>query len=158
MIGGRKMMRDHSTDSIRSSESNNKKVAFAEDGINEKASSLLHAPPTTSTSANPAIVESMRNLGNSLNPMNRISGMTFPRAFGRPTSSAAAKSIPDGGVADLTTVSNLNTLSNCAGLTQSRHFQISPHHYHPKRFQKSHPQSSVSWSCRIQVNCELMKF
>jgi hypothetical protein len=105
MIGGRKMVRDHSTDSVRSAGSSNKKVAFAEEG-NEKAPSPLHAPPTpSSTPSNPAIVESMRNLGNSLNPMNRIAGMTFPRGFGRPTPPPAAKPIPDGGVAELTAVS-----------------------------------------------------
>ena len=102
MIGGRKMMRDHSTDSVRSSGSSNKKVAFVEESSNEKAPSSLQAPPTPLTSANPAIVESMRNLGNSLNPMNKFAGMTFPRGFGRPT--LAAKPFTDGGVAELTTV------------------------------------------------------
>jgi hypothetical protein len=107
MIGGRKMMRDHSTDSVRSAGSGSKKVAFAEEGSNEKVPSPLHAPPAASASANPAIVESMRNLGNSLNPMNRIAGMTFPRAFGRPTPPPTAKPIPDGGVTELTAVSYL---------------------------------------------------
>jgi hypothetical protein len=107
MIGGRKMMRDHSTDSVRSAGSGSKKVAFAEEGSNEKVPSPLHAPPAASAAANPAIVESMRNLGNSLNPMNRIAGMTFPRAFGRPTPPPTAKPIPDGGVTELTAVSYL---------------------------------------------------
>ena len=106
MIGGRKMVRDHSADSVRSSGSSSKKVAFAEEG-NEKSPSPLHAAPTPSTLTNPAIVESMRNLGNSLNPMNRIAGMTFPRGFGRPTPPPTSKPIPDGGVAELTTVSLL---------------------------------------------------
>ena len=110
MIGGRKLARDRSTDSIRSSGSN-KKVAFAEEG-GEKAPSPLHNTASTPTSSvNPAIVESMRNLGNSLNPMNRIAGMGMMRGFGRatpPTSTPVpGKAIPDGGVADLTTVSQL---------------------------------------------------
>jgi hypothetical protein len=107
MISGRKLVRDRSTDSIRSAGSN-KKVAFAEEG-GEKAPSPLHNPASTPTSSvNPAIVESMRNLGNSLNPMNRIAGMGMMRGFGRatpPTSvPAATKPVPDGGVTDLTTV------------------------------------------------------
>jgi hypothetical protein len=106
MIGGRGLARDRSTDSIRSSGSNNKKVAFQEGG--EKSPSPLHNP-TPAPSANPAIVESMRNLGNSLNPMNRIAGMGMMRGFGRttPTSTQVTPKlpIPDGGVADLTTVS-----------------------------------------------------
>ena len=105
MIGGRKMLRDHSTDSVRSSGSSSKKVAFAEESNNEKAASPTHASPTPTTLANPAIVESMRSLGNSLNPMNKFAGMTFSRGFGRPTPPPAAKPNPDGGVAELTTVS-----------------------------------------------------
>lgn len=133
MIGGRKMVRDHSTDSARSAGSGSKKVAFAEEGNNEKAPSPLHAPPTPSTSANPAIVESMRNLGNSLNPMNRIAGMTFPRGFGRPTPPPVVKPIPDAGVQELTTVSiSLPLLVSIFSVTylSSRHSQTSLHRYH----------------------------
>ncbi|KUJ19831.1 uncharacterized protein LY89DRAFT_682670 [Mollisia scopiformis] len=108
MISGRKIVRDRSTDSIRSSGSGGKKVAFAEEG--EKAPSPLHnAAPAPSPSGTPALVDSMRNLGNSLNPMARISGMGMMRGFGRttPTSPvppppAPSKGIPDGGVAELT--------------------------------------------------------
>jgi hypothetical protein len=103
MIGGRKLARDRSADSSRSA-SSSKKVTFTEEG--EKAPSPLHN--SAPVSANPAIVESMRNLGNSLNPMSRIAGMGMMRGFGRsPTTAApppATKAIPDGGVADLATV------------------------------------------------------
>ena len=104
LISGRKTTRDRSTDSTRSA-SSSKKVAFAEEGAEKPAPSPLHAPASP---ANPPIVESMRNLGNSLNPMNRFPGMGL-RAFGRspatPTPAAAtSKPIPDGGVADLTSV------------------------------------------------------
>ncbi|KAG4425222.1 hypothetical protein IFR04_001589 [Cadophora malorum] len=115
IIGGRKLARDRSTDSVRSASTtgSNKKVAFAEEGAG-KAPSPLHnsapAPAASSAPANPAIVESMRNLGNSLNPMNRIAGMGMMRGFGRttpvsttPTTPNPGKSIPDGGIADLTT-------------------------------------------------------
>jgi hypothetical protein len=118
MVGGRKMVRDGSTDSVRSAASSNKKVAFAEEG--EKASP---AP----TSGNPAIVESMRNLGNSLNPMTRIAGMGFARGFGRPAPPPPppAKPVPDGGVAELTTVSYLEAslrvvTDKISGLPRSR--------------------------------------
>lgn len=99
MIGGRGMTRDRSTDSVRSSGSNSRKEA------EKLAPSPLH-PLTPVSGGNPAIVESMRNLGNSLNPMNKFAGMGFPAAFGRraPTSTPAVKSDSDGGVQDLTTV------------------------------------------------------
>lgn len=113
LIGGRKMVRDGSTDSARSAGSSIKKVAFAEE--TEKPLPSPTHPPTPS--GNPAIVESMRNLGNSLNPMTRIAGMGFARGFGRPvapTPPQATKSIPDGGVADLTTVGYLQPYSPSA--------------------------------------------
>jgi hypothetical protein len=101
MIGGRKPVRDRSVDSMQSAGSG-KKVAFAEESSEKSASSRSNVAPAP---ANPAIVESMRNLGNSLNPMNRIAGMGMMRGFGRTTPSptpATSKSIPDGGVAELT--------------------------------------------------------
>ncbi|TAQ86659.1 hypothetical protein B7494_g5008 [Chlorociboria aeruginascens] len=102
LIGGLKMSRDRSTDSTRSAGSSHKKVAFVEEG--ERGPSPLNTnispqPPST----NPAIVESMRNLGNSLNPINRFAGGMM-RGFGRVVASPSpTKSIPDGGVADLAT-------------------------------------------------------
>jgi hypothetical protein len=102
IIGGRRPARDHSADSVRSS-SSGKKVGFAEVG-KEKEKSTSPLNTTTQTSANPALVESMRNLGSTLNPMARIAGMGMMRGFGR-SSAPAAKPIPDGGIADLTTVS-----------------------------------------------------
>ncbi|RKF77416.1 putative vps9 domain protein [Golovinomyces cichoracearum] len=88
MIGGRKTPRDKSSDS-------NKRVSFAEDSNGGKNNSPLQ----NLSSANPALVESMRNLGNSLNPMNRISGIGMMRAFGRSTPpatpTATSTSVPD---------------------------------------------------------------
>lgn len=105
MIGGRKMARDGSVDSSRSA-SSSKKVSFTPERA-EKAPSPLHKPPPSPTApTNPAIVESMRNLGNSLNPMTRIAGMGMMRGFGRAAPApppATTKPIPDLGVAELST-------------------------------------------------------
>lgn len=101
LIGGRRPARDHSADSVRSS-SSGKKVAFAED-MKEKSASPLSAAALTAASP----LESMRNLGNTFNPMSRIAGMGMMRGFGRsaaPAPAAIPKSVPDGGIADLTTV------------------------------------------------------
>lgn len=108
LVGGKRASRDRSTDSTRSarSASSSKKVAFAEENKGETTS----ATPSPGAS-NPALVESMRNLGNSLNPMNRFAGMSMMRGFGRtattPTSTPPPKDATgraaDGG--DLTTVS-----------------------------------------------------
>ncbi|PBP24164.1 VPS9 domain protein [Diplocarpon rosae] len=116
IIVGRKLARDRSTDSVRSASTtgSSKKVAFAPEGA-DKSPSPLHnsaAPtsaPTSASSGNPALVDSMRNFGNSLNPINRIAGMGMMRGFGRsipaattPNSSGPSKTISDGGVAELT--------------------------------------------------------
>ncbi|KAF7955392.1 uncharacterized protein EAE97_000651 [Botrytis byssoidea] len=101
-IGGRKMTRERSADSNRSGGSSSKRVAFVQEENGEKGTPSPQAP-----AGNPAIVESMRNLGNSLNPMNRIAGMGMMRGFGRvttPTTPTPTRStVPDGGTAELTT-------------------------------------------------------
>ncbi|PON27324.1 hypothetical protein TGAM01_v203705 [Trichoderma gamsii] len=85
IIGGR---RDHSTDSARSgrsgrSASSSKKVLFLDD---HKAG----AASTTPAPQSPAMLEQMRNLSNSFNPMARFSGISLVRGFGRNTSTPAA--------------------------------------------------------------------
>lgn len=92
LIGGRRAPRDRSADSARSAQSagsSSKKVIFADDN---KEKTPVGAAATGSAS-NPALVDQMRNLGNSLNPMNRLASMSMIRGFGRttPTSTPAAK-------------------------------------------------------------------
>ncbi|KAK2679845.1 hypothetical protein RAB80_005026 [Fusarium oxysporum f. sp. vasinfectum] len=80
LIGGR---RDRSADSTRSgrSASSSKKVLFASD-----------EPKTASQipGQNPAVLDQMRNLGNSFNPMARLPSISMIRGFGRNTPSAPA--------------------------------------------------------------------
>ncbi|KAF5026048.1 hypothetical protein F66182_1840 [Fusarium sp. NRRL 66182] len=86
LIGGR---RDRSTDSTRSgrSASSSKKVLFASD-----------EPKTTSQSPgqNPAVLDQMRNLGNTFNPMARLPSISMIRGFGRntPSTPASTPTIP----------------------------------------------------------------
>ncbi|KAI0455494.1 hypothetical protein F5B21DRAFT_471554 [Xylaria acuta] len=91
LVAGKRAVRDHSTDSIRSgrSTSSSKKVVFAEES-REKASPLIQTPP----SSNPALVESMRNLGSSLNPISRLSSMGMMRGFGR-TAATSTPPVPN---------------------------------------------------------------
>ncbi|KAI1173746.1 hypothetical protein F4777DRAFT_556614 [Nemania sp. FL0916] len=81
LVVGKAAVRDHSTDSIRSgrSTSSSKKAALVENS-REKASL---GQTTPAASSNPALVESMRNLGSSLNPISRLSGISMMRGFGR---------------------------------------------------------------------------
>ena len=77
VIGGRKpaTLRERSVDSAKSSGSG-KRVAFVAAG----SSSNLAAPPQTISGAQSNALESVRNLGNSLNPLNHI-GAAFGGGF-----------------------------------------------------------------------------
>lgn len=109
LVGGMKASRDRSVDSTQSARSASSLKRIAEENKDRSANT---ATPPLPTSSNPALVESMRSLGNSLNPMNRFSGMSMMRGFGRtatlPTPPAAKDAVPkaaDGG--DLATVRTL---------------------------------------------------
>jgi hypothetical protein len=96
--------RDASVDSARSgrSVSSSRKAPASEDP----------KPATTpGSSPNPAMLEQMRTLSNSFNPMARLSNISMIRGFGRNTSNPPTPAVPkeaakpaDGG--DLATVSN----------------------------------------------------
>ncbi|KAK8026949.1 VPS9 domain-containingprotein [Apiospora marii] len=101
LVGGRKVPRDRdrSTDSTRSgrSASSSKKVVFANEE-REKAGTPVSVTGASSSS-NPALVDQMRNLTNTFNPMNRLASMSMIRGFGRttPTPTAPAKDAPPPG-------------------------------------------------------------
>jgi hypothetical protein len=77
MISGRKpaSLRERSVDSVKSSGSG-RRVAFVATG----SSSNLAAPPQSASSAQANALESVKNLGNSLNPLNHI-GAAFGGGF-----------------------------------------------------------------------------
>ncbi len=90
-IVGRKQSRDRSVDSIQSSGSG-KRVAFAVENNSSftKVGSPTSAPAASNEPpphAGNIAVESMRSLGNTLNPLKGFGGMSVMRGFGRSTSS-----------------------------------------------------------------------
>ena len=156
LMVGKKAVRDHSTDSIRSgrSTSSSKKVLFADDN-REKATPLSSTPP--SASVNP--LESMRNLGSSLNPISRLSGMSMMRGFGRTTTTptpstprdAPGKTAEGGDLATVCLPILPNHMMQCDELPSNipiRHFQILRLPYRPKMCRKSTRQRSASWNYR----------
>ena len=96
-IAGRQQSRDRSVDSVQSSGSG-KKLGFAADNSNllTKAGSLASAPATSNESLHTGnvAVESMRSLGNTLNPLKGFGGMSVMRGFGRSTSSGTPTPTP----------------------------------------------------------------
>lgn len=98
LLGGSKMLREKSSDSTRSGGSG-KRVSFMEEAGISKTSVgtapssvpiMATAPaavPVSGRSLSPAM-ESMKNLGNTLNPLNRFAGVNAMLSFGRASSSS----------------------------------------------------------------------
>ncbi|GAB0133210.1 hypothetical protein EsDP_00001623 [Epichloe bromicola] len=87
VIGGR---RDASVDSTRSANSSTRKPGLTDD---PKTSNT----PVPATPAAPAMLDSVRNLGNSFNPIGRLSSMGMMRGFGRSTPTKDSNLAADGG-------------------------------------------------------------
>ncbi|KAK2600312.1 hypothetical protein QQS21_004953 [Conoideocrella luteorostrata] len=91
LIGGR---RDASADSARSGDnSSNKKVGSMEDSKASKANANtnMNMPTSSTPTPTPAVLDSVRNLGSSFNPIGRLSSMSMMRGFGRSTPTLASK-------------------------------------------------------------------
>ncbi|KAK5141985.1 hypothetical protein LTR04_002373, partial [Oleoguttula sp. CCFEE 6159] len=94
-----------------------KRVAFAEKGTTTTAASATPpkdlSAPTATTNVGNAAVDTMRSLGNTLNPLNRFSNMAPSfRGFGRsspvPATPSAEKSKQLGHGAEAVSLSNAN--------------------------------------------------
>lgn len=99
-FGGSKMTREISSDSVKSG-AIEKKVSFVEGEVAGKdqqrplpsaagitTSNIPAVVPSSTSPLGPA-VESMRSLGNTLNPLNRFAGMNAMLSFGRSASSSS---------------------------------------------------------------------
>lgn len=89
LFAGRRQIRDRSADSTRSGgSSSGKKVAFTPATNEEKApsSSAAKAEPTVQPAT--SAVDSLRNMGNSFNPLNRFASINVLPRFGRAASSS----------------------------------------------------------------------
>ncbi|KAB8227429.1 VPS9 domain-containing protein [Aspergillus alliaceus] len=83
LVGGQRTPRDRSVDSVRT-QGSSKKTNVASSSLRDEPSSGIHqSSPTGTSSLPPTPLESMRNFGNTLNPLNHIPGMI--RSFGRAT-------------------------------------------------------------------------
>lgn len=162
LLGGR---RDRSADSARSgrSVSSSKKVVFADESKPAPSSQSLQAQ-------NPAMLEQMRTLSNSFNPMARLS--SFSRGLTRinaplqggaspsPAPKTAEQQTAEGG--DLATVSspflkhtiahfvsaqNADKMTNLLYICCRRLFLTSPPLFH--RSPRSPHQGNASWSSKI---------
>ena len=94
LFAGKRQVRDRSVDSARSGGSSSaRRVAFASKTVEEKtpspAATKIEPAPTT-----PSAVDSLRNLGNSFNPLNSFRSVNVLPRFGRAVSSASTPTLP----------------------------------------------------------------
>ncbi|KAF2444801.1 hypothetical protein P171DRAFT_359320 [Karstenula rhodostoma CBS 690.94] len=87
LFGGRRQLRDRSVDSMQSGGSG-KRVAFDAKPLPITTKSET-TPPPTNTSA----VDSIRNMGNSLNPLNRFASINVLPRFGRTVSQSTTPGV-----------------------------------------------------------------
>jgi hypothetical protein len=95
LFGGRRTIRDRSVDSTQSGGSNSgKRVAFTASSNDGKLTPLVTSKtePIVPQSSNSA-ADTFRNMGNSLNPLNRFSGINVLPRFGRAVSSSSTPSL-----------------------------------------------------------------
>lgn len=93
LFAGKRQVRDRSVDSARSGGSNSaRRVAFASKTADEKTPSpaVVKVEPAPTT---PSAVDSLRNLGNSFNPLNSFRSVNVLPRFGRAASSTSSPTI-----------------------------------------------------------------
>jgi hypothetical protein len=83
LVGGQRTPRDRSVDSIRTQGSSRRTNVASSSLKDESSSGAPQGSPAGSSPMPPTPLESMRNFGNTLNPLNHIPGMI--RNFGRAT-------------------------------------------------------------------------
>ncbi|KAJ4342273.1 hypothetical protein N0V87_001259 [Didymella glomerata] len=94
LFAGKRQVRERSVDSARSGGSNSaRRVAFASKAAEEKTPSPAVAK-TEPTPTTPSAVDSLRNLGNSFNPLNTFRSVNVLPRFGRAVSSASTPTLP----------------------------------------------------------------
>ncbi|KAF2790653.1 hypothetical protein K505DRAFT_377386 [Melanomma pulvis-pyrius CBS 109.77] len=89
LFGGRRQIRDRSADSTQSGGSG-KRVAFTASSNDGKLAPLQTSKTDSQPPSNTSAVDSLRSMGNSLNPLNRFASMNVLPRFGRAVSSSAS--------------------------------------------------------------------
>lgn len=95
LFAGRKQIRERSADSTRSGgSSSGRRVAFTPAATEEKTPPPAAVKAEPQAPSNTSAVDSLRNMGNSLNPLNRFAGINVLPRFGRAVSSSSTPVLP----------------------------------------------------------------
>lgn len=91
LFAGRRQIRDRSVDSTRSggSSSGRRTAVTSAPSVDEKSAIPAAVRPESQSQTNQSAVESLRNMGNSLNPLNRFASINVLPRFGRAVSSSS---------------------------------------------------------------------
>jgi hypothetical protein len=90
LFAGRRPIRDRSADSTHSGGSSGSKRLPFTASSNDGKPSLATARTEPMVPSNPSAVDSIRNIGNNFNPLNRLAGMNVLPRFGRAVSSSTS--------------------------------------------------------------------
>ncbi|KAI4634798.1 hypothetical protein J4E83_002120 [Alternaria metachromatica] len=99
LFAGRRQIRDRSVDSTKSGGSNSgRRVAFAPgQSVEEKIPSPAPIKADPPTPSNTSAVDSLRNMGNNFNPLNRFPSMNVLPRFARAVSNNSTPVLPSAG-------------------------------------------------------------
>ena len=87
IFGGRQQARDRSADSSRSGGSGRRGTALLGSSPLRDVAESTSSPVNSSSEIPTSAVDSMRNFGNAINPLNRLGGMNVMKSFGKRASS-----------------------------------------------------------------------
>jgi hypothetical protein len=113
LFAGRKQIRERSADSTRSVGSSGRRVTFTPTTTEEKTPSPAALKAEPAAQSNTSAVDSLRNMGNSLNPLNRFPNINVLPRFGRAVSSSSTPVLPSP-IAEQPTSSSPEPLSRTA--------------------------------------------
>jgi hypothetical protein len=94
LFAGRKQIRERSADSTRSVGSSGRRVTFTPTTTEDKTLSPAAVKAEPAAQSNTSAVDSLRNMGNSLNPLNRFPNINVLPRFGRAVSSSSTPVLP----------------------------------------------------------------
>ncbi|KAI9846756.1 MAG: hypothetical protein M1837_003605 [Sclerophora amabilis] len=120
-VSAQDITRERSVDSIQRGDSP-RRVSFAEDRTKAKDATTSASSKIPSGSSPNHAVESMKNLGNTLNPLNRLAGINVMRPFGRtvsstpPALSSLAETSKELGSPDLTSAQESRSAAESANM------------------------------------------
>jgi hypothetical protein len=115
LFAGRRQIRDRSADSTRSGGSNNgRQIGFGLTAVEDKTPSPAAVKSEPPPAPSPSAVDSLRNMGNTFNPLNRFASMNVLPRFGRAVSASTTPVLPSPTIEQTKQLPSPDTLSRTA--------------------------------------------